>query len=100
MNLFDAATSRQLRDQGLAITASYPNDDWLAKAKHVAEQLAAQNGEVTSDDVLRKCPRPESVNPNTTGNIFKGKKWKCVGFTNSEKISRHAGIIRRWILIS
>lgn len=96
--LFNAAESRRQRDRGMAIAASYPNDEWLAKARSVAELLAAKYGEVTSDQVLAVCPRPMDVRPNVTGSIFKGKQWKCIGFINSAQVSRHAGAIRRWVL--
>ena len=97
-NLFDVAEARRLRDRGMDIAASYPNDAWLTTARAVAEMLASKHGEVTIDDVIKHCPRPANVSPNTTGSIFKGKRWHCVGFAQSEQTQRHAGTIRRWVL--
>lgn len=94
--LFNAAASRKLKERGLDIAESFPADYWVQRARAVAELLAAKNGSVTSDDVLRVCPRPADVPPNATGSLFRGKKWKCIGTQQSEQVSRHAGIIRIW----
>lgn len=97
-NLFDAATSRRLKEQGMSIAASHPNDSWLSQAQATAHLLAATNGECTIDDVLRICPRPSNISPNATGSVFAGKKWKVIGHTNTTKISGHAREIKIWAL--
>lgn len=98
MDLFNAAESRRLKDKGMEIVASYPNDEWLSKARSVAEMLAAKFGETDSDEVQKLCPRPAEIHPNTTGCIFSGKKWKCVGHKHTEKTTGHSREIRIWSL--
>lgn len=96
--LFNATESKRLRDLGKQIAASFPADNWLAKAQATAQLIAATNGECTIDDVLKVCPRPDHISPNATGSVFSGKKWKIVGRTNTTKISGHSREIRIWAL--
>ena len=99
LGLFDAAKSRELRDTGKEVAAhSYGADEWLTKARLAAERIATDRREVTIDDVLRICPRPSHISANATGSVFKGKKWKCIGFAQSEQVQRHASVIRRWVV--
>lgn len=98
--LFDLAASREARDKGMEAAANgYGASDWLDQARKVAEILAARHGEVTADMVQAICPRPASVSPAASGSLFRGKKWRCIGFTQSSQVSRHAGAIRRWVLV-
>lgn len=88
--LFSESIARQLRDQGIAAVSSYPNDDYITKARAVAEILAAKQGSVTINDVLKICPRPENVHPNAIGAIMRSKHLKLISFVHSDKISAHA----------
>lgn len=89
--------SARLRDHGMLAAANgYGAGDWLCRAREVAIYQAGNYGETTIDDVLRVCPRPASVSPAATGSVFKDKRFKCVGITESAQVQRHAGIIRRW----
>ena len=97
-DLFNAAESKRLKEQGMAISASYPNDTWLLKAQATAQLLAAKFGETDSDEVQKICPRPDSVHPNATGSIFSGNKWMCVGRKKTAKVSGHAREIKIWAL--
>ena len=98
--LFNAAEGRRQRDLGMAISASYPGDAWVLQARTIGEIIAAKQGSVTIDQILMVCPRPKDVSPNATGSIFRGKRWKCIGFAQSSQVQRHAGLIRRWALCS
>jgi hypothetical protein len=96
--LWNSAEGRRLKERGLDVIESYPNDQWVQKARAIAEMLAAKNGEVTMDEILKVLPRPPDVHPNSCGAVFRGKRWKQIGTKQSEQVSRHAGIIRIWKL--
>lgn len=90
MDLFHSATARKLRDTGIEAVSAFPNDSYVEKARSVAEMLAAKNGQVTINDVLKALPKPESVHPNALGAIMRSKRLKLVSFTQSNKVSSHA----------
>lgn len=93
--LFDYAESVRLKEQGMMLSAS-SCPDWLERARAVARHLAAKQAEVCVEDVYRVVGTPP--NPNAAGSIFKGKEWRCVGFRQAERSSRHCGLQRRWSL--
>jgi hypothetical protein len=99
-DLFDISEGRLLKQKGMeAAEFSYQASEWLERARSVAELLVAKRGEVTSDDVLRVCPRPPEVSFNATGSLFRGKKWKSIGWTNTAQTQGHCRAIRRWVLV-
>lgn len=77
---------------------SFGAADWIEKARATALYLAASDGEVTIDRVLQFTPRPDWVSVNATGSVFRDKRFKCVGFTKTSKVSGHARIIKIWAL--
>lgn len=94
--IFDYIEAQKLRDQGMQIAASYPCDDWVAKARSVAEHIAATEGECTIEMVYKKIGLPPK--PNAAGSVFKGKKFRCIGMDEATRTTRHCGMIRRWAL--
>lgn len=90
-DLFSLAEGRRLRDAGMELAVK-PLDasSWLSWARNMAFQMAHANGEVSADDVLKRCPRPSDVSPNATGSLFKDKRFKLVGYKTSTKTSAHA----------
>ena len=100
LHLFDfqEPTGAQLRDAGVA-KVKKNNEAWVAKARSTAKALAAWRGSVSIDDVLEACPRPESVNPNATGAVFREKCWKRIGYTPSKAPAAHARVIGVYELI-
>ncbi len=92
--LFDYIESQNRRDIGIAKVSGYPNDDWITRARNFAMHYAARNGEVTSDDVQKWCPPPPDAHPNVMGAVFRGKRLKPVGFTQTKRVSGHARTIR------
>lgn len=88
--LYSWAESKKLRDRGIEAVSSFPNDLWVAKARSIAEMLAAKSGNVTINDVLKICPRPEGVHPNAVGSVMRSKHLRLVSFTQSDKTSAHA----------
>jgi hypothetical protein len=55
--------------------------EYLEKARVVARRLA-KKGPVAADDVQKKFPRPESLNPNILGGLFT-KEFKHMGYKKS-----------------
>lgn len=94
LSLTDYAESVRLRDMGMNIAASADND-WLERARSVAEMLGMNGQEVTVNDVYAVVGLPDKVNAD--GSLFRGKNWKCVGYAQSARVKRHAGLIRRWV---
>lgn len=88
-------TGKQLRDQGIAKVTSN-SSEWVHKAREVALMLAALNGETDSDEVQAICPRPSDVHCNATGAVFKDKRFKFVGFKQTDRASGHARTIKLW----
>ena len=88
----DLFQSQRLRDIG--VTSVYNNNSsWVEEARVVAKQLARQNKQVSIDEVLDFLPRPDEVNPNATGSVFRERCWKKVGYKQSSKPSAHARAI-------
>lgn len=97
MDLFDSADARNFRDTGMSKVASN-NREWLGIARLVAESIALRQGSVCIDDVLKEFAKPDDVNPNTLGNMFKEKKWEFICYKRSQKTSRRCGTIGIWKL--
>jgi len=90
MDIFGYADECQrLRDAGIEKVVCN-NEDWVKRVRAIALHLAATNGEVCSDDVLRILPRPDSVSPNAVGSVFKDKRLHVIGFKQSEKLTSHS----------
>lgn len=98
--LFDLSEGIRLRDKGMGNAAySYGADEWLSQARNVAAILAAKNGETDIDQVLKLCPRPLSVSVNSTGSVFKDKRFVFTGNRKqSSKTNAHAREIKLWRL--
>ena len=101
LHLFDfqEPTGAQLRDAGVA-KVKKNNEAWVERARSAAKSLALWKGSVSIDDVLEACPRPESVNPNATGAVFREKCcWRRIGYTPSKAPAAHARVIGVYELI-
>lgn len=61
------------------------NEPWVSKARSLALLLAAQNAEVTIEDVLRIYPRPSYINQNACGCIMRNKRLKLIRYTTALK---------------
>lgn len=97
--LLNYIESTRLKEQGMQAAAySYGANEWLERARAVAEMLAATQGDCSIDDVLKACPRPEGVSPGATGSVFKGKKFRRVGYTTTRQVKGHARAISLWSL--
>lgn len=94
-NIFDYAESVRLRDKGM-MNAAVADSDWLSRARSVAEHLAAKQGETCIEEIYRIVGLPDHA--NAAGSVFRGKQWECIGIKQATRVSRHAGIVRRWSL--
>lgn len=86
MNLFEAA---ELRDQKIA-QVTLNAGGWVQEATLKAIEYARIHGSVTSDNLHEIFPLPPSVHRNATGAVFRDKRLKLVGFTQSTRLSSHA----------
>lgn len=90
-DLWDAAAARAERESALDLVSSPPTAaGWIEECRKYAIWYANHHGEVTSDDVVMRYPRPQDVNPNATGAIFRTKSLKIVGYRSSKRVSSHA----------
>lgn len=72
--------------------------DWVEGARAAAKQLLRTNQTVTIEDVLHVYPRPEYVNRNITGVVFRHPDFIAVGYMNSRRRISRGNIIRTWRL--
>jgi hypothetical protein len=84
---------RARRDHGLA-KVSQGFGWWLDQARFLAERIAKQKGQVSSDDIHDACPLPDGAHYNLMGAVFKDQRFKPVGYTPSQRPSAHGRIIR------
>ncbi len=84
---------RARRDKGLA-KVSQGFGWWLDQARFLAERIAKQKGQVSSDDIHNALELPEGAHHNLMGAIFKDPRFKPIGYTHSSRPSAHGRIIR------
>lgn len=96
-SIFDYMESQRLKEVGIQLAAD-AEYDWVSRARSVAEHLASKNGECTINDVYAVVGLP--THSNAAGGIFRGKKWRSVGYLESGRVARRGGLIRRWSLRS
>lgn len=96
---FDFSKACQLRDHGKALAhySSLEADDWVISARQKAMDICKREGECSMDEVQKVLPCPEG-RKNAAGSVFDRKTFYCVGFKQSSRTSRRAGIIRVWAL--
>lgn len=92
--LLNYIEGQRRKEQGIAIAASGYGNEWIDRARSVAEMLAAQNGEVCIEDIYQKIGLPPR--PNMAGSVFRGKKFRFLGFETAQRQERQGGIFRRW----
>ena len=89
------STGTQLKLRGLA-QAESKHKEALALARFVAELLGADGREVSADSVFRYI-NPKALG-NAAGQIFRDGPWQAVGFKESTRLERRAGLQRTWRL--
>lgn len=74
--------------------------EFIETMRDEAELISGWNGRVTIDD-LREYAATINItpsSPNSWGCIFRGKQWKCIGYTQSKLPSNHARRVAIWTL--
>ncbi len=95
---FTEGTGQERKEVGMSLAASAaPNA--LTVARGYALEHCMRNGQVTIDDVTAALIKDGVELGNYLGSVFKGKRWKCIGFTKSKRPERHSGLIRIWTIV-
>ena len=81
--------ARQVFDQYILPLFEQTRGDWLTEAREVARRLAAENGEVTINDVRAICPPPKEIDGRVMGAVFTRKDFIRIGFQNSDRKECH-----------
>lgn len=71
---------------------------WLDQARATARKLLVYRYDITIEDVLAECPRPDHVHRNTTGKVFSHPDFMPCGFDVSRRTVSRGRWIRRWTL--
>jgi hypothetical protein len=77
---------------------SLGSPEFLKTMRALAQDISERCGSVSIDE-LRAGAERLNIEPhhrNVWGVIFRGKHWEEVGVKNSEVVSNHARLIRRW----
>jgi len=74
-------------------------EEWLIDCRREAKKLLKHRSYITIEDVLRACPRPQYIKPNTVGQVFKDPAFKSVGFSRSVRPVSNGRYVQRWALI-
>ena len=69
-------------------------DEWLERARDLAQRIALDHGSVTADDIHEALPIPKGVDGRTMGSVFDGLK--CVGYEKSRRQKCHRRPIGRF----
>lgn len=88
--------SREAQKAGIEKVAS-KHEDWLETVRRWALLHAdLYGGAVTANDVRRVWTLPDGAHPNLWGAVFKDRRFKKIGMTESKVVARHAGSIAVW----
>ena len=72
--------------------------EWIDGARQAARTLLRNHETVDIEDVLAIYPRPEYINRNITGQVFRHPDFEAVGYRNSRRPISRGNIIRTWRL--
>ena len=92
---------KTLRNRALDLVehASEERQDYVVKARRIARLHALTHGTVTSEDVRKKAPVPDGMDPRILGAVFRTSEWKRVGFRQTPRASAHCRPISVWKLL-
>jgi hypothetical protein len=88
LRLGDLSAGRAGRDAALN-TLETARSDWLLRARHEAIMHCLQYGRVTADDVRQRCPVPEGWDARVVGAVFRDKRFRQVGVTQTTRAASH-----------
>lgn len=90
------ATGEHRRDLALA-GHEMSKAQWIKMARAVAEAIAREKGQVTSDDVRDRCDVPAGMNPSVMGAVLRCRTFKLLHFEKSRRDvanARRIGVYR------
>ncbi|MEE8602214.1 hypothetical protein [Euzebya tangerina] len=94
------AEARTLRDDGAAAALYGTLAEWRLCAKEELQRLAESGDTFTSDDMVSSVGLPPAGSPNALGGLFAGASRQGliepVGYQQSQRKARHAGVVRTW----
>jgi hypothetical protein len=70
-----------------------PDSTWLSVARDAARRLAAEQGNITINDVRAVCPPPDGADPRIMGGVFLTRDFERVGFAASSRDACHGRTI-------
>lgn len=71
----------------------------VRRLRETARKLAAERGEITSDDIHGEYPIPTGVDPRIMGSVFMPRRdWVRVGQRKSKRGVNHGRFITIWRL--
>jgi hypothetical protein len=82
-----------LRDAGIT-RVSIGREDWLAKARRTAMNIASRDGSVSINQVRLYLDLPDDCSPNLWGAVFKSKDFEAVDYCQATHPSAHARVVR------
>ena len=94
--LFDAGADegRRRRDEGVKIAAAAAHTGWRLYAERLLQELIAEGGEFTSDDLRARTGEPLGTNPSVFGRLKRTGEIIEVGAVASRRPERHGGLVR------
>lgn len=73
--------------------------DWIERAREAARRLAAERGQISSDDIWDVAPPPPGVDPRVLGAVFSDKTiWERTGYVKSARKVNHGRPVAVWKL--
>ena len=67
---------------------------FLARCRLLAAEVCRKQGTVSINDIRARVKIPANMNPSVLGAVFKGKKFKAIGFTEASHPQAHARAVR------
>jgi hypothetical protein len=101
---FDPVLAERFRDQGICAAAN-AHEELLAQVKTALITIAGgrESRCATADDAARWLVangyKPSEL-ANASGSLFKGGQWELVGYSPSQRTSRHKNRVGIWKLKS
>lgn len=88
-----AEVGKKIRDAQLDFF-ELRDEEFLNQCRAIAVAHAQQFGTVSINDVRERIAVPKGTHPSVLGAVFKGKRFKAVGYTEANHPSAHARVIR------
>jgi hypothetical protein len=88
-----AEVGKKIRDAQLDFF-ELRDQEFLNMCRVIAVAHAQQFGTVSINDVRQRIAVPKGTHPSVLGAVFKGKRFKAVGYTEATHPSAHARVVR------